>query len=162
MTAERSPRDWRAPTGCAGSCGPGLRPLFSPLAMSRPESLLRYWLLSSPLPDPQPQVPIHDRWGRIVAHGDLGYQEWSVLLEYEGRQHADVEQFGRDVDRYSLMGADGWLILRFAARHVGGPTVVVERTRRALSAAAGGRARVDHRRVAALDGVSGSHPTMIN
>ncbi|MDK3258446.1 hypothetical protein [Blastococcus capsensis] len=106
--------------------------LLSPLSMSRPESLMRYWLVTSRLPDPQPQVPIHDRWGRIVAHGDLGFPEWRVLLEYEGRQHADVDQFGRDIDRYSLMGADGWLVLRFANRHLGGPTTVVERTRRAL------------------------------
>jgi hypothetical protein len=107
-------------------------PLLSPLAMSRPESLLRFWLVASPLPDPQPQVPVHDRWGRVVAHGDLGYPEWRVLVEYEGRQHAEHEQFGRDVDRYSLMAADGWLVLRFAGRHITGPTVVVERTRRAL------------------------------
>jgi hypothetical protein len=31
-----------------------------------------------------------------------------------------------------LMGADGWLVLRFAGRHVLGPTAVVTRTRRAL------------------------------
>ena len=55
-----------------------------------------------------------------------------MALEYEGRQHADPDQFGRDVDRYSLMAADGWLVLRFAARHVEGPTAVVGRTRRAL------------------------------
>ncbi len=107
-------------------------PMLSPLAMSRPESLMRYWLVTSDLPDPQPQVPVHDRWGRVVAHGDLGYPEWQVLLEYEGRQHAETEQFGRDVDRYSLMAADGWLTLRFAARHTAGPRPVVERTRRAL------------------------------
>jgi hypothetical protein len=107
-------------------------PLLSPLAMSRPESLMRYWLVTSPLPDPKPQVPVHDRWGRVVAHGDLGYPEWRVLLEYEGRQHADPDQFGRDIERYSLMAAEGWLILRFAARHIGGPTAVVGRTRRAL------------------------------
>jgi hypothetical protein len=107
-------------------------PLLSPLAMSRPESWMRYWLLTSDLPRPQPQVPIRDRWGREVAHGDLGYLERRVLMEYEGRHHADVDQFGRDIDRYSLMAADGWLVLRFAKRHVGGPTVVVDRTRRAL------------------------------
>lgn len=107
-------------------------PLLSPLSMSRPESLMRYWLLQSDLPAPQPQIPVHDGWGRVVAHGDLGYAEWRVLLEYEGRQHAEVEQFGRDVERYSLMAADGWLVLRFADQHVGGPTVVVQRTRRAL------------------------------
>ncbi|SDN55735.1 Transcriptional regulator, AbiEi antitoxin, Type IV TA system [Geodermatophilus sp. DSM 45219] len=101
-------------------------------AASRPESLVRHWLVTSDLPDPQVQVPVCDRWGRAVVHADLGYPEWEVALEYDGRQHAGPGQFGRDVDRYSLMAADGWLVLRFAARHLGGPVVVVERTRRAL------------------------------
>jgi hypothetical protein len=109
-----------------------IAPLLSPLAMSPPESVLRYWLLTSDLPDPEVQLPIHDRWGREVAHADLGYSEWKVALEYEGRQHAEAEQFGADIDRYSLMAADGWLTLRFAGRHLNGPMVVVERTRRAL------------------------------
>ena len=107
-------------------------PLLTPLSMSRPESLVRYWLVTSDLPDPQPQLDIRDRRGRVVAHGDLGYEDWKVLLEYEGRQHAEPDQFGRDIDRYSLMAADGWLVLRFAARHAESPTVVVDRTRRAL------------------------------
>ncbi len=107
-------------------------PLLSGAAMSRPESLLRYWLTTSDLPAPQVQLPVHDRWGRVVAHADLGYAEYRVAIEYEGRQHATADQFGRDVDRYSLMAADGWLVLRFAARHLTGPAVVVERTRRAL------------------------------
>jgi hypothetical protein len=101
-------------------------------AASRPESLVRYWLATSDLPDPQVQLPLHDRWGRVVAHVDLGYPEWKVAVEYEGRQHADADQFGRDVDRYSLMAAEGWLVVRFAGRHLGSPVVVVERTRRAL------------------------------
>ena len=107
-------------------------PLLSPLAQSRPESLMRYWLLQSDLPDPEPQVPVTDRRGRVVAHGDLGYRVEKVLLEYEGRQHAEGDQFDRDVDRYSLMAADGWLLLRFARRHLNGPITVVERTRGAL------------------------------
>ena len=111
----------------ARECGP----MLSPKAMSRPESLIRYWLTVSDLPDPQPQVPVHDRWGRAVAHGDLGYAEWKVLLEYEGQQHATVEQFGSDIDRYSLMAADGWLTLRFAKRHLNRGTVV-DRTARTL------------------------------
>jgi len=108
-------------------------PLLSPLSMSRPESVIRYWLAVSHLPTPVPQVPVHDRWGRPVAHADLGYADQKVALEYEGRQHADVGQFGRDVDRYSLMAADGWLVLRFAALHLHGPAVVLDRTHRALS-----------------------------
>jgi hypothetical protein len=108
-------------------------PLLSAKVMSRPESLIRYWLHSSDLPDPELQIPVLDRAGREVAHADLGYSRWKVALEYEGRQHAEPEQFGRDVDRYSLMAADGWLVLRFAARHLAGPVVVVNRTRRALT-----------------------------
>jgi hypothetical protein len=107
-------------------------PLLSPLAMSRPESLMRYWLTASDLPTPGIQVPVHDAWGREVTHADLGYARWKLALEYEGRHHADREQFGRDIDRYSLMAADGWLTLRFAARHINGPDVVLDRTRRAL------------------------------
>jgi hypothetical protein len=106
--------------------------LLSAEAMSRPESLLRYWLVTSDLPALEVQVPVLDRWGREVAHADLGWGRYRIAVEYEGRQHAEPEQFGRDIDRYSLMAADGWLVLRFAGRHLGGPAVVVDRARRAL------------------------------
>lgn len=107
-------------------------PLIDARARSRPESLLRWWLNESDLPEPELEVPVHDRWGREVAHADLGYARWKLALEYEGRQHADPEQFDSDIDRYSLMAADGWLVLRFAKRHLQGPWTVVDRTRRAL------------------------------
>jgi hypothetical protein len=109
-----------------------MAPLLDPRSRSRPESLIRYWLLASDLPEPEIDVPVFDRRGREVAHADLGYSRWKVALEYEGRQHAEPEQFGRDIERYSLLAADGWLTLRFAGRHLGGPWTVVERTRRAL------------------------------
>ncbi|MGY2076693.1 DUF559 domain-containing protein [Blastococcus sp. SYSU DS0828] len=78
------------------------------------------------------QVPILDRAGRVVAHADHGWERWSVALEYEGRQHAEREQFGRDIDRYSLMAAGGWLVLRFAGRHLGRLDTVVDRAAGAL------------------------------
>lgn len=101
-------------------------------AMSRPESLLRYWLATSDLPAPGVQIAVRDRAGRVVAHADLGWERHRIAVEYEGRHHAEVGQFGRDVDRYSLMAAGGELVLRFAARHLTGPAVVVERSRAAL------------------------------
>jgi hypothetical protein len=107
-------------------------PVLSPLAASRPESLMRYWLVDSDLPDPEPQVVLFARARGDGAHGDLGYSRWKVLLEYEGRQHAERDQFRRDVDRYSLSALDGWLVLRFADHHLGRPEIVVDRTRRAL------------------------------
>ncbi len=107
-------------------------PLLTPLAASRPESLFRYWLIDSDLPDPTPQVPIRDARGLEVAHADLGYERWKVAIEYEGRQHADREQFGRDLERYSLMAAGGWLVLRFGERHLHRPSTVVGRVTAAL------------------------------
>jgi hypothetical protein len=107
-------------------------PLLTPLAASRPESLLRFWLLDSPLPDPEPQVPVLDRWGLEVAHADLGYPRWKVALEYEGRQHADRVQFGRDLERYSLMAAGGWLVMRFGAAHLHRRDAVIDRVAGAL------------------------------
>lgn len=107
-------------------------PLLTPLAQSRPESIVRYWVAASDLPPARPQVPVCDRWGRVVAHGDLGYSDWKIALEYEGRQHAGQDQFRRDVDRYSLMASGGWLVLRFARQHLAGPRTVIQRTRGAL------------------------------
>ena len=109
-----------------------LAPLLTPLAASRPESLVRYRLLASDLPNPEPQVPILDRWGREVAHADLGYSEWKVAIEYEGRQHADVCQFGLDLERYSLMSSTGWLLLRFGGSQLSRPSVIVDRVAGAL------------------------------
>jgi hypothetical protein len=109
-----------------------LAPLLTPLAASRPESLMRYWLLDSGLPAPEPQVPIFDRWGREVAHADLGYAEWKVAIEYEGRQHAELRQFGRDLERYSLMSSTGWLLLRFGRSHLARRATIVDRVSGAL------------------------------
>ena len=36
------------------------------------------------------------------------------------------EQFGRDIDRYSLWAPTAGSILRFAAQHVDGPAVLVD------------------------------------
>jgi hypothetical protein len=109
-----------------------IAPLLTPLAASRPESLFRYWLTVSDLPDPEPQVPVFDRWGREVAHADLGYSRWKVAIEYEGRHHAEGRQFGRDLERYSLMAAGGWLLLRFGAPHLHRREAVLDRVAGAL------------------------------
>jgi hypothetical protein len=133
MTAEQVAARLARADGVRGVVrGRACAPLLTAKAHSRPESLVRYWLHAAGLPVPRPQIPVLDRWGREVAHADLGYEEWKVALEYEGRQHADPEQFGRDIDRYSLMAADGWLLLRYAGRHLARPATVVDRTQRAL------------------------------
>lgn len=101
-------------------------------AQSRPESLLRTWIIDAGLPAPTPQAPVRNRQGLVVAHADLGYEELKIAIEYEGRQHADSEQFGRDIERYSRMAANGWLVLRFSKEHLKRPNLVVARIRAAI------------------------------
>ncbi len=101
-------------------------------AQSVPESVVRHVIVTGGLPSPVPQLPIRDPYGRIVAHADLGYEEWKILIEYEGRQHSEEEQFGRDIERYSRMAADGWLVLRFSAVHLARPYLILDRVRQAL------------------------------
>ena len=107
-------------------------PLLTPLAASRPESLIRYWVVTAGLPVPVPQLPVVDRRGRTVAHADLGYEDWRIALEYEGRHHAERRQFRRDLDRYSLMAAHGWLVLRFGENDLGRRDRVLSRVAGAL------------------------------
>jgi hypothetical protein len=44
----------------------------------------------------------------------------------------DRSQFGRDLDRYSLMAAGGWLVLRFGAPHLHRRATVIDRVGGAL------------------------------
>ena len=67
-------------------------------------------------------APIRDRHGRVVAHGDLVWPEFRVMLEYEGRQHAeDPRQFAIDIRRLDDIAALDYRVIRvdrelFAAR----------------------------------------------
>ncbi|MDQ4039915.1 MAG: DUF559 domain-containing protein [Actinomycetota bacterium] len=105
---------------------------LDPRAQSAPESVLRYWLNSQDLPPASPQLAICDSSGRVVAHADLGYDEWRIVVEYEGRQHGAGDQFDRDVERYSRMAAQGWLVIRFGREHLRRPQVMIQRVRQAL------------------------------
>lgn len=113
-------------------------------AQSAPESVVRYWLTSQDLPPPTGQLAVRNAAGRVVAHADLGYGEWRILVEYEGRQHGAGEQFGRDIERYSRMAADGWLVIRFSREHLRRPQLIIQRVRQALLSR-GWMPDVDHR-----------------
>jgi hypothetical protein len=107
-------------------------PLLTPLAASRPESLVRYWVHDSELPDLDVQLPVRDERGTTLLHADLGYSRWKIAVEYEGRQHADARQFDLDIERYSIMASNGWLVLRFGRRHLARRAELIDRVAGAL------------------------------
>lgn len=87
-----------------------------PGSASRRETRLRLRVLRAGFPEPELNAPIRLGAGWI-AHGDLVFREYGVLLEYDGEQHrVDDAQFHRDVERLNDLAADGWVVIRVGRR----------------------------------------------
>lgn len=77
-------------------------PWLDAAALSPRESELRALVIACGLPVPEVNVPLFDEFGREIAIVDLLFRTWMLVLEYEGRQHAeDARQFARDIGRYA-------------------------------------------------------------
>lgn len=110
---EMSEADWLSRVEIAELCRlhvwrPGTRPARAVLphldaaSRSPKESQLRAFIVAAGLPVPQPNVPIPGPDGRVLGIGDLWFPRWRVVVEYEGRQHAeDRAQLRRDIERYA-------------------------------------------------------------
>jgi hypothetical protein len=98
------------------------------------ETKTRLVLVGGGLPRPRTQIEVLNEWGAVLARIDMGWEEWTVGVEFDGAQHwTDPLQRTRDIDRLAELAARGWTIIRVSAdmlRHR--PHVVVERTRSAL------------------------------
>lgn len=107
-----------------------IAPKLDGLAQSAPESVIRLRLLDAGLPPPTLQfaIPV----GPYVVHADLAWPEAKTALEYEGRQHAETDQFGLDIDRYSALASLGWLVLRAGRRDLSNSEKLVARVARTL------------------------------
>lgn len=82
-------------------------------AESRPETLLRLELVAAGLPEPALNVDVHDADGRLLGRGDLVYEGWRVIVEYDGDHHrTDPDQYSRDLRRLDDLAAAGWRVIR--------------------------------------------------
>ena len=80
-------------------------------AESPGETLTRAALLAAGLPPPTTQVPVDTRHGRYWA--DLGYPQWRVVLEYDGRvKYDDRDTLVREKRRHDAMVEAAWRVLR--------------------------------------------------
>lgn len=100
------------------------------------ETRLRMLLVLAGLPEPEINLEIRDVDGRQVRRYDLSYPEIKVIVEYDGRQHAEkVEQWESDLDRREAIDNEGWRILVVVARGIYTcPDQTVERVWRLLKA----------------------------
>lgn len=101
---------------------------------SRPESLMRLLLNTAGLPEPAINVPTLVDGGRLTLHADLTWEQWKVVLEYEGDGHrTDVRTFRNDIERRELFESAGRRYIRVTADNVFvRPDVFTERVKRIL------------------------------
>lgn len=85
-------------------------------AESPPETRMRLILRAAPLPQPVPQLVVHDDAGWFVGRVDFGWRELRTALEYQGDHHrTDKWQWRRDAVRTTALAGCGWLVLPVTA-----------------------------------------------
>ncbi|TJZ77022.1 DUF559 domain-containing protein [Rhodococcus oryzae] len=106
-------------------------------AESPPETHTRLVIVDAGLPRPETQIPIVGNDGWEFARSDLGWREWSVLVEYDGEHHwTDRRQRAWDIERSARIEALGWKVIRVGAELLyTRPDELIRRVRAKLHAA---------------------------
>lgn len=100
------------------------------------ESRLRMLIVLAGLPEPKVNVREMNDDGTWRWRYDLCYPEFKLIVEYDGRQHAeDPAQWERDLERREELDEDEYRILVVTARGIFvQPERTIQRVRRALIA----------------------------
>lgn len=70
-------------------------------------------LITEAFPRPQTQIPVLGWDGHPLYFLDMGWEDLSLAVEYDGKQHAD--QLGYDIERHDYIAGAGWTVVRVAA-----------------------------------------------
>lgn len=89
--------------------------LYDPGAQSPQETWLRLMIINEGYPRPQTQIPVLGQNGRPRYYLDMGWEEHTLAVEYDGIQHADA--LGYDIVRHEYISQAGWTTIRVAAGH---------------------------------------------
>lgn len=113
---------------------PGLRRLETALelvdagAQSPRETYLRLLLIEAGFPRPQTQIPVLGKDGIPFAHVDVGWEQFLVGVEYEGKHHqTERGRYVYDIRRLEMLQEMGWIIVRIVVEDR--PAEIVRRTR---------------------------------
>ncbi len=107
--------------------------LLDPRAESPKESELRIMLRGAGLPAPSINPDILDRHGQFLARGDIAFEEYQVLVEYDGAYHAAMRQRAHDASRRALLRENGWIVVEIVGEDMKHPGRVIARVRKALT-----------------------------
>ena len=93
-------------------------------------------LVLAGLPEPTVDVREMNEDGTWRRRYDLCYPEFKIVIEYDGRQHAeDLEQWNGDLERREELDEEGFRVLIVTAKGIFvEPAKTIERVRRTLIA----------------------------
>ena len=106
--------------------------LLDPRAESPKESELRIMLREAGLPAPSVNSDILDEHDQFLARGDLAFEEYRLLVEYDGAHHALMRQRAHDASRRAVLREHGWIVVEIVGEDMRYPSRVVSRVRTAL------------------------------
>ena len=95
--------------------------LLDPRSESRPESHLRVITRLLGLDCFQANEPIVDQTGGWLARPDLSCRHSRIALEYQGKDHANLNRMRQDITRDTDLRRENWRVLYY------GPTQVFDR-----------------------------------
>ena len=148
-------QEWYSPTGLVAVCAASkqaharralVAARFVREGVDSPmETRLRMLLVLAGFPEPHVNFVLRDEAGSVLRRFDLCYPDVRVIVEYDGRQHAESpEQYDWDIYRREELELAGWRLVVVTAKGIyTEPENTLERVRRALRAR--GMARVPTR-----------------
>lgn len=97
------------------------------------ETILRLLVVRAGLPEPEVNAALLDLRGKTIAHGDLAWPQFRVVLEYDGRQHAeDPGQFAIDIRRLDDLAESHYRVIRVDKSLLANSSTLLAKVRRAL------------------------------
>ncbi len=97
------------------------------------ETRLRMLIVLAGLPEPEVNMVVRDEDGRVVRRYDLCWPSIKLIVEYDGRHHAAVGQWKRDLGRREEIDDDGFRILVVTSEGIyESPADTLQRVRRQL------------------------------
>jgi len=98
------------------------------------ETRLRLLVVRTGMPEPEVNAALLSLNGDVIAHGDLVWPKYRVVLEYEGRQHAeDLAQFAIDIGRLNDIAEARYRVIRVDKTLLADRHALLVRLRRALA-----------------------------
>ena len=99
------------------------------------ETIIRLMLVCARLPEPTCNLTILDDDGHFLGRGDLVFERWKVLVEYDGWHHErSAAQRQQDVRRRERLEAAGWIVIVITSGDLGRAQEIPWRVHRAIKA----------------------------